>query len=149
MMRKAFTRLVPAAALALALTAPAFAARTEFNVKVSGANEMPPVAHTGTGVAQLTYDPATRLLGWSFKYKGFHSPVIMVHFHQFSAPGKSGPIMLWISQKGAAKLPDPITGYAILTPEQAKAFEAGQWYINVHTKAHPAGAAVGPVNPPM
>jgi hypothetical protein len=147
-MKTHFAQTAALASLALLLAAPAFAASTEFNVPVSGAHEMPAVAHTGSGIAQLTYDPASRLLGWSFKYKGFHSPVTMVHFHQAAAPGESGPPVVWISKKGEAKLPNPITGHAVLTPDQARAFEAGQWYINVHTKGHPAGAAAGPVTPP-
>ncbi len=147
-MKRLLARSMAATLFATLIASPAFAASTEFNVPVSGAHEMPPVAHTGTGVAQLTYDPDTRLLGWSFKYKGFPSKVTMVHFHQASAPGESGPPVLWISKKGEAKLPDPITGHAFLTPEQARAFEAGHWYINVHTKDHPAGAAAGPVMPP-
>ncbi len=143
-------RLVPACGIMAGLSllaAPALAARSEFTVKVTGTQATPPLAHTGSGFAQITYDPTTRILGWSFKYKGFHSPVTMVHFHKAEAPGKSGPPVVWMSEKGANKLPNPVVGYAILTPDEAKTFTAGQWYINVHTKNHPGGAARGTVTP--
>ncbi len=33
----------------------------------------------------------------------------------------------------------PISGQATLSPDDAKMFEAGDMYINVHTKNHPDG----------
>jgi CHRD domain len=41
-----------------------------------------------------------------------------------------------------------IKGNATLTPDQAKEFSAGQWYINVHTNKNPEGEIRGQVNPP-
>jgi len=35
-----------------------------------------------------------------------------------------------------------------LTPDQATQFAAGQWYVNVHTSAHPGGEIRGQVTPP-
>jgi hypothetical protein len=35
-----------------------------------------------------------------------------------------------------------------LTPAQANMFTAGEMYINVHTRDHPAGAIRGQVIPP-
>src|SRR5579871_3549080 len=45
-------------------------------------------------------------------------------------------------------LASPITGKATLTAAQAKQFAAGEWYINIHTKDHPAGEIRGQVVPP-
>ena len=34
-----------------------------------------------TGTADLTYDPATRVLTWNLNYSGLSGPATMVHFH--------------------------------------------------------------------
>jgi hypothetical protein len=42
----------------------------------------------------------------------------------------------------------PIKGEATLSPDEATMFEAGDMYINVHTKDHPGGEIRGQVMPP-
>jgi hypothetical protein len=42
----------------------------------------------------------------------------------------------------------PIKGEATLSPEQAQQFTAGEWYVNVHTRDHPAGEIRGQVMAP-
>lgn len=54
---------------------------------------------------------------------------------------------IWLSKEGSSTS-CPITGQATLTPEQAKQFEASEWYINIHTEAHPPGEMRGQVKPP-
>jgi hypothetical protein len=54
---------------------------------------------------------------------------------------------IWLSKQGNAAT-SPITGQATLPPEQAQQFAAGEWYVNVHTQAHPAGEIRGQVVPP-
>ena len=55
--------------------------------------------------------------------------------------------MIWLTKKGTSTS-GAIKGKATLTEAQAKQFEAGDWYINVHTKAHPGGEIRGRVKPP-
>jgi len=142
--RRALFALVP---LALAVpTAVALAAPMSFNVPLTGAQQVPPVDTAGSGTADLTYDPATRDVTWSISYSKLSSPVTMAHFHN-GPEGKNGPVVIWLSMKGMAPS-SPITGKATLTPEQAQQFLAGDWYINVHTKDHPAGEIRGQVMPP-
>jgi hypothetical protein len=71
----------------------------------------------------------------------------MAHFHGPAELGKNGPVALWVSQQGSP-VENPIKGQATLTPEQAAQFTAGQWYINVHTQAHPGGEIRAQVTPP-
>jgi hypothetical protein len=80
-------------------------------------------------------------------YGGLSAPATMAHFHGPAAAGKNAPVLVWISKKGEP-VASPITGQATLTPEQAQQFSAGDWYINVHTQAHPAGEIRGQVKPP-
>jgi len=136
------TSLAWAGSIAGARAAPA-----SFTVALTGAQQVPPVTTPGSGAANLTYDPSTRAVTWSVTYSGLSAPVTMAHFHGPAAAGANGPVVIWISKRGEA-VASPITGTATLTPEQAQQFAAGQWYVNVHTQAHPAGEIRGQVMPP-
>jgi hypothetical protein len=128
-------------------TASAQAAPVSFKVALTGAQQVPPVQTAATGTADLSYDPATRMLTWSVAYSGLSGPATMAHFHGPAADGKNAPPTLWLSEKGAA-VANPITGNATLTPEQAQQLMAGEWYVNVHTQANPNGEIRGQVKPP-
>lgn len=105
------------------------------------------VQTSGSGTADLTYDPSTRVLTWRITYGGVSGPATMVHIHGPAAEGKNGPVVIWLSKRGSTA-ENPITGEATLTPEQAQQFTAGEWYINVHTQANPAGEIRGQIKPP-
>jgi hypothetical protein len=124
----------------------ATAAPVSFKVPLSGAEQVPPVTTTGKGSADLTWDPSTRVVTWDITDSGLTGPVTMAHFHN-GAEGKNGPVVIWLTQKNT-EATGGIKGDATLTPEQAQQFEAGDWYINVHTKDHPAGEIRGQVKPP-
>ncbi len=123
------------------------AAPSSFTVPLSGAQQTPPVQTAGAGTADLTYDPATRTVTWSITYSGLSSAATMAHFHGPAAAGKNAPVAIWLSKRGSPP-ESPITGQATLTPAQAAQFTAGDWYINLHTKDHPAGEIRGQVMPP-
>lgn len=125
----------------------ASAAPTPFNVTLNGAQQVPPVQTSGSGMAVVTYDPATRDMTWSITYSGLSSEVTMAHFHGPAPEGKNAGVLVWLSKKGEPAA-SPITGKATLTAAQAEQFMAGQWYMNVHTKDHPGGEIRGQVIPP-
>jgi CHRD domain len=134
------------AGLGLALgAAPSRAAIESIQVPLTGASQVPAVKTPGTGVAELSYDPETRLLSWTVTYSGLSGPVTMAHFHGPAAKGKNGPVQLWLTKQVGGPVESPIKGQATLTPEQAKELAAGEWYVNVHTQAHPAGEIRGQV----
>ena len=141
-----------AAILAASLTIIAYAglaqaAPVSFKVQITGAQQVPPVENTGTGTADLTYDASTRAVTWTITYSGLSGPATMAHFHGPAPEGKNGPVAIWLSKQGSPA-ESPITGQATLTPDQAQEFAAGEWYINVHTQAHPGGEIRGQVMPP-
>lgn len=145
-----FGRLIaPAACLlgAALWAAPSLAAPESFQVTLAGAQQVPPLQTAGTGTADLTFDPATREVTWTITYSGLSGPVTMAHFHGPAAEGKNGPVQVWLTKKGSSA-ESPIKGHATLTHTQAKQFEAGEWYVNVHTQAHPGGEIRGQVMPP-
>jgi hypothetical protein len=123
------------------------AAPEAFKVALTGAQQVPPVETSGSGTADVTYDPATRVVTWNITFSGLSAPATMAHFHGPAAAGANGPVTVWLSNKGSPA-DSPIKGEATLTPEQAAQFTSGQWYVNVHTSAHPAGEIRGQVMPP-
>jgi CHRD domain len=122
-------------------------AAESFKVSLSGKESVPPIDTSGSGTADLTYDPATRVVTWTISYSGLSSPSTMAHFHGPAGEGKNAPPVIWLTVQGSPPA-NPITGSATLTPEQAKQFTSGDWYINVHTQSHPAGEIRGQVMPP-
>ena len=46
---------------------------------------------TGSGTAELTYDPATRVVTWNIAYSGLSSAATMAHFHGPAEQGKNAP----------------------------------------------------------
>ena len=123
------------------------AAPISFTVPLTGAQEVPPVETKGSGAADLTYDPGTRLVTWTVTLNGLSSEATMAHFHGPAASGKNASVKVWLSGKGAA-VTSPLKGQATLSPADAQEFLAGEMYINVHTKDHPAGEIRGQVLPP-
>lgn len=137
--------LVPfAIVLGLASAGVARADSTSFKVPLTGAQCVPAVDTSGSGAADLTYDPATRVVTWNITYSGLSSPSTMAHFHGPAKVGQNAPPVIWLSTQGSPPT-NPMTGSATLTPEQAQQFSAGEWYINLHTQSHPAGEIRGQV----
>ncbi|HYZ40220.1 MAG TPA: CHRD domain-containing protein [Stellaceae bacterium] len=122
----------------------ALGAPMSFKVPLTGVQQVPPVQTTGSGTADLTYDPSTRVVTWSITYTGLSSPVTMAHFHGPAPEGKNAGVVIWLTKQGSP-VSSPIKGEATLSPEQAQQFSAGEWYINVHTQEHPAGEIRGQV----
>jgi hypothetical protein len=139
---------IPLALLGVALWAgPSLAAPEAFQVQLSGSQQVPAVQTDGTGTADLSYNPTTHRLRWTITYTGLSGPVMMAHMHGPAAAGANGGVQLWLTKKGGT-VKSPIKGAATLTAAQATQFEAGQWYINLHTHAHPGGEIRGQVTPP-
>ena len=122
----------------------AMAATQSFQAPLTGSQEVPSVETAGMGMAELTYDPATRMVTWTITYAGLSGPVTMAHFHGPAAKGENAAPQVWLTKQGSPA-ENPIKGQATLTPDQAKEFLAGKWYVNLHTQAHPAGEIRGQV----
>lgn len=137
-MRKSFTAYAFATVLGLATTIAAQAASVTFKAPLSGKDEVPPTASTGTGSIEATYDPATKLLTWKGSYSGLTGPETMAHFHGPAAPGANAGVVVPVDAKKS-----PFEGSATLTDAQAADLTAGKWYFNVHTEQNKAGEIRG------
>jgi len=115
-----------------------------FRVALSGAEEVPPVQTAASGIAELTYDSVSRTVKWTVTCSGLSGTATMAHFHGPASRGEKGGVLIWLSKQGSTA-ESPITGQAVLTPEQAEQFSAGRWYVNVHTPANPGGEIRGQV----
>ena len=150
MKNRIFPRTVAVLAGLTAITlwaGPSLAAPESFQVPLTGAQEVPAVDTGAKGIAKLSYDPASRVVTWTITYSGLSGPATMAHFHGPAAKGENAGVQIWLTEKGKA-VESPIKGQATLTPDQAKDFAAGKWYVNVHTEQHPGGEIRGYVTPP-
>ena len=131
------------ATLALASTVvfagPAFAEK--FKATLDGKSEVPATTSTGSGTADIDYDPASKKLSWKLTYTGLSGPAKAAHFHGPAEAGKNAGVAVAIPGATAS----PAEGSATLTDAQAADLQAGKYYINVHTEANPGGEIRGQV----
>jgi hypothetical protein len=73
--------IAPLLLAALLAAAPATAAPVVFQATLSGANEAPPNASTGSGTVTVTYDPATFLMTLAMDFTGLSGTTSAAHIH--------------------------------------------------------------------
>ncbi|MBL0425021.1 CHRD domain-containing protein [Ramlibacter alkalitolerans] len=110
-----------------------------FTASLSGAQESPAVSTGGNGSADVTYDRGSSTLSYRVAYSGLSGPATAAHIHGPAGPGQNAGVVVPFTNVGSS----PITGQVKLTPEQFNQLSSGQWYVNVHTAAHPAGEIRG------
>ncbi len=130
-----------AAVFAAGFLSAASAAAINFHATMTGKSEVPPNATTGSGDLLATLDTGKKTLTYTMTYMGLTGPATAAHFHGPAAPGANAGVAVPIGNNP----PSPDTGTATLTDAQIKDLEAGKWYVNVHTKAHPGGEIRGQV----
>jgi hypothetical protein len=126
-------------ALALAVGSGSVLAET-MNVKLSGDEEVPPVKTSGAGSGTITINDDGSVSG-SVTATGF-TPTA-AHIHEGPA-GKNGPVIVPFTKDGDKF--GPAAG-AKLTPDQLKAFKAGNLYVNIHSAANPGGEVRAQLKP--
>ena len=122
------------------LAAPAAGAQTiALKAELSGANHVPPLQVPGKGNVVATFDSATKTLKWTITYSGLTGPAFAMHFHGPTDQARNAGIALPIT----GNLSSPIDGSATLSDRFVSDLLAGNWYLNIHTAAHPAGELRG------
>ena len=109
------------------------------SVALSGKNEVPPNATTGSGTARVELEGS--VIKWNVTYSGTTGPVTAGHFHGPAAAGANAGVVVPF----AGPLASPIIGQATLTPAQVDQVKQGLWYVNLHTAANPGGELRGQV----
>ena len=109
-------------------------------VKLSGAEEVPPLSVPGSGSGGFTIDPDGAVRG-SVTTSGVDG--FMAHIHQ-GARGQNGPVIIPLTKNGNTYTAPP---NARLTDAQMQAFKAGNLYVNVHTQRNKGGEVRGQLQP--
>lgn len=110
-------------------------------LKLNGDQEVPPVTTSATGTGTISVAPDGAVAG-SVTTTGVAGT--MAHIHM-APPGKNGPVIVPLvkSADGVWSVPPA----AKLTPEQLKAYQAGELYVNVHTEANKGGEVRSQLKP--
>ncbi|MDN3274881.1 CHRD domain-containing protein [Frankia sp. RB7] len=128
-------------ALGAAVVFAGSASAEKLKATLDGKSEVPATTSSGTGMADLDYDAATKKLSWKVSYSGLSGPATAAHFHGPAETGKNAGVAVPIA--GIAN--SPAEGSATLTDAQASDLLAGKLYVNIHTAANPGGEIRGQV----
>ena len=109
------------------------------STQLRGANEVPPVATSGGGSVDASFNKNTMQLRWKVSYSGLTGNATAGHFHGHALVGVNAGVALgW-----ASPVTNGMEGSATLTAAQAADLMAGRWYANIHTAANPGGELRG------
>ncbi len=109
-------------------------------VRLTGAEEVPPVSASGSGTGNITVNDDGTVSG-SVTTTGVQGT--MAHIHQ-GAKGQNGPVIVPLAKNGDTYT---VPSGAKLTDAQMQAFKAGNLYVNVHTAANKGGEVRGQLQP--
>ena len=101
------------------------------------------VAEGAMGNAEGTIDTETGRMNFNITFSDLSGDVIAAHFHGPAPVGENAAPVVDLSGDGG--LASPIVGFAMLNPAQIEEIKAGNWYLNLHTDANPAGEIRGQV----
>jgi hypothetical protein len=110
------------------------------SVKLTGAEEVPPVSATGSGSGTIRVGSDGAVSG-SVNTTGVQGT--MAHIHQ-GAKGQNGPIIIPLTKNGDTYT---VPAGAKLNDAQMKAFKEGNLYVNVHTARNKGGEVRGQLQP--
>lgn len=102
-------------------------------VKLTGDQEVPPVASSASGIGSIVIKDDKSVSG-SIKTSGIDG--IMAHIH-LAEPGKNGPPIITLTKTADSTWSVPAG--AALTDDQYKSLKAGNLYVNVHSAEHKGG----------
>ncbi len=109
-------------------------------VKLSGAEEVPPVNVTGSGSGSLRLAEDGTLTG-SVTTKSVAGTAAHIHV---GAKGKNGPVIVPLEKKGDTY---SVPAGRKLTASQIKDWKDGELYVNVHSARHKGGEVRGQIQP--
>ncbi len=82
------------------------------------------------------------MVSWDVYWSGLSGDPTAAHFHGPASKNNKAGVQVDLGGNGFVS---PFRGTAQLTDEQAGQLLDGQWYVNIHTAAHPDGEIRGQV----
>lgn len=131
-------RILAIAAAAVLVAGAAQAATQHYSTDLKGSSEVPANTTAGKGHVDASLNTSSKTLSWTITYSGLTGAPTMAHFHGPAAAGSNAPPIITVKD-----LTSPIKGTQTLTDAQIADLQAGKWYFNVHTAAHPGGEIRG------
>lgn len=111
------------------------------NVRMTGAEEVPPVTTSASGSGTITVGEDRSVSG-SFKTQG--GPFGAAHIHE-AAAGSNGPVIIPLQKAGDNEWAVPAG--AKLTEPQYNSYKAGRLYVNFHSAQHKGGEIRAQIRP--
>lgn len=113
-----------------------------YDVALSGTKEVPPNTSAATGKFVGTYTKSTKVLSFTLSYSGMTATDW--HIHK-GGPTVSGPVEIGLNPV----VPSPLVKSVTLTAEQEIDLLSGNYYVNIHSAAFPAGEIRGQLGSPV
>ncbi len=132
---------VSAAAVLFAGCAGMMSSGDGVKVKLTGAEEVPPVTTSASGEGTITVG-ADKSVSGSVTTTGVAATAAHIHL---GARGKAGPVSVPLTKTSDNVWSVPAG--AKFTDAQYGAYKAGELYVNVHSAAHKAGEIRGQIQP--
>lgn len=140
LVKKAATAIAVIALAACGSMSNMMSSGTSVNVKLTGAEEVPPVSTSAMGSGSFTVASDGAVKG-SVSTTGVQGTA--AHIHQ-GAKGQNGGVAVPLTKSGDTyTAPDG----AKLSEAQMSAFKAGNLYVNVHSAANKGGEIRGQMQP--
>ena len=129
--------------VALTLIAPAAYAQT-LGAVLTGSQEVPPNNNPGFGNATVTFDATRQNVTVTITVANLGAPINNFHIHEGRA-GVNGPVVVNLIGLGGTFVNGRLTGTFPVAADVAQRMLANpaNFYVNVHTTAHPGGAVRG------
>lgn len=122
-------------AVSVALATYGYASTVSFRAELKGANVVPPNESSARGYLNASYDTVSRRLTWTGTQSGLSSKITGIHFHAPASPNKTAGVVETIESLSE--------GSATISDAHAADLIGGYWYVDIHTRAHPAGEIRG------
>jgi hypothetical protein len=119
-----------------------------YNVVLTGAQEVPPVATAATGNATLVIDLGTGSVTGSASFSNLSTPSTGSHIHQAAAGVNGAVIVPLAGGEGQTTGVYTVPAGSALTAAQITALKANGLYLNVHSTRNPGGEIRGQITTP-
>ena len=116
-----------------------FALVFPINHTLSGANENPPNASTGTGSIAGTFDNVSKVLSFNLTFSGLLGTTTAAHFHAPAGITTNSPVRIGFAGFPTGVSSGVYSNSYVLTAQQEAWLLSDSMYVNVHSNLFPGG----------